>query len=533
MTSGLQMRAGKPRWRRAALGALTGLAVVISGLGVAQMPSAGAAKAADRSRADRPNVIVIVADDLGHYDLSIAGNPLVRTPNIDSIGRGGVRFVTGYAADAVCAPSRAGLLTGRYPQRYGFEYLPYLAGFQNARDGTYGSDRHPTTVLPLTPPPPEKNGLPRSELTLAELLKGRGYRTAAIGKWHLGYDPSLTPTSRGFDEFVGVLGGSSLYADQKDPDVAAARLPWSGIDNYLWDTRKAQIQKDGKTGPLPKYMTYALGDEAAAFVKRNRDQPFFLYLAFTAPHNPLQAPKAIYDRLGHIKDERTRVYYAMIQAMDEAVGQVLGAVDEAGLTQDTIVVFTSDNGGAFYHEIPQENLPYRGWKTTYFEGGLNVPFLMRWPGRVPADQSVPGIVSALDVVPTVAAATGAALPKDRAFDGRNLLPVLTGRAPNDLGERTLVWRKEDYRAIRHGRWKLQTAKYPKAAWLFDLQTDPTERINLAARMPDKVAELQRLMAEQEKGFLPPAWTPAARSRIDIDGYSPEAGKDVEHVFWTN
>ncbi|WP_334164255.1 sulfatase-like hydrolase/transferase [Phenylobacterium sp.] len=492
-----------------------------------------AAQAAEAGRSGRPNVIVILADDLGHNDLSIAGNPLVRTPNIDSIGRQGVRFATGYAADAVCAPSRAALLTGRYPQRYGFEYLPYLPGFQSARDGTYGADRHKPMVLPLTPPPPEKNGLALSEVTLAEILKARGYRTGAVGKWHLGYDPKLTPTARGFDEFVGVLGGSSLYADQKDPDTASARLPWSGIDNYLWETRKAQIQKDGKTGPLPKYMTYALADEAVGFVERNRDRPFFLYLAFTAPHNPLQAPKAIYDRLDHIKDEKTRVYYAMIEAMDEAVGRVLAAVEQAGLADDTIIIFTSDNGGAFYHEIPQENLPYRGWKTSYFEGGVNVPFLMRWNGRLPAGRTVPGVVSALDIVPTVASATGARLPRDREFDGRDLLPVLTGTAANDLDGRTLVWRKEDYRAIRHGRWKLQTTKYPEAVWLHDLETDPTERINLAARLPDKVRELQALFAEREKAFAPPAWTPAARTRIDIDGYSPSAGDDVEHIYWTN
>lgn len=533
MTSTVQTQSGRPRWRKAVAVTAACLAIGVAGLGPMQSPAVAGAQAAERGRADRPNVIVIVADDLGHYDLSIAGNPLIRTPNIDSIGREGVRFATGYAADAVCAPSRAGLLTGRYPQRYGFEYLPYLAGFQNARNGTYGADRYPTTVLPLTAPPPEKNGLPHSELTLAELLKARGYHTGAVGKWHLGYDPSLTPTARGFDEFVGVLGGSSLYADQKDPDIAAARLPWSGIDNYLWDTRKAQIQKDGKTGPLPKYMTYALGDEAAAFVRRNREQPFFLYLAFTAPHNPLQAPKAVYDKLSHVKDERTRVYYAMIQAMDEAVGQVLSAVDESGLAEDTIIIFTSDNGGAFYHEIPQENLPYRGWKTTYFEGGLNVPFLMRWKGHLAPDRAVPGIVSALDIVPTVAAATGATLPKDRRFDGRNLLPVLSGEAPNDLAERTLVWRKEEYRAIRHGRWKLQTAKYPNAVWLYDLQTDPTERVNLAKRLPEKVKELQRRMAAEEKDFVPPAWTPAARSRVDIDGYAPDAKGEVEHVYWTN
>jgi len=515
---------GKPRALIAALTA--GLAACLAMAGPAQ------AQEAPRP-ARKPNVIVILADDLGHNDLSIAGNPLVKTPNIDSIGRDGVRAATGYAGDAVCATSRAALLTGRYPQRYGFEYLPYLAGFQSARDGTYGGDRHKAMVLPVVAPDPEKNGLPRSETTLAELLKANGYKTGAVGKWHLGYAPSLTPTSRGFDEFVGVLGGSSLYADQKASDIASVRLPWSGIDNYLWDTRKAAIVENGKSEPLSSYMTYRLGDEAAEFVTRNKADPFFLYLAFTAPHNPLQAPKAVYDRMGHIKDEKTRVYYAMIEALDEAVGQVLAAVDKAGVADDTIIIFTSDNGGASYTEIPYENLPYRGWKTTYFEGGLNVPFLVRWTGGLKPGQNVQGIISALDIFPTVAAAAGVALPADREYDGQNLLPVLTGAVANNLDDRTLVWRKEDYRAIRHGRYKLQTAKYPNKVWLYDLETDPTERINLAAKAPAKVAELKALMAAQEKAFAPPAWTPAARSRIDIDGYSPLAGEGAEHIYWTN
>lgn len=523
--------------RRLAGGRLWGralCALAVTGLVLSTSRASPPAQAAEPARAAPPNVIVILADDLGHYDVSIAGNPMVKTPNIDSIGRNGVRFATGYAVDAVCAPSRAGLLTGRYPQRYGFEYLPYLAGFQKVRDGTYGGDPKGSVVLPVVAPPPEKNGLPVTETTLAELLKARGYRTAAIGKWHLGYAPQLTPTARGFDEFVGVLGGSALYAPQDDPDTASARLPRSAIDNYLWATRTATIQREGKTVPLNGYFTDVLAEEAVGFIERNSKDPFFVYLAFTAPHNPLQAPKAIYDRLGHIKDERARVYYAMIEAMDAAVGRVLQALERAGVADNTIVVFTSDNGGAIYHEIPTENLPYRGWKTSYFEGGVNVPFLMQWPAKLPRGETVPGVVSALDIVPTLAAAAGVPLPQDREYDGRNLLPVLTGAAANDLPERTLVWRKEDYRAIRHGRWKLQTSRYPDKVWLHDLQTDPTERFNLAERMPEKVRELQALYAAKEKAFVAPAWTPTGRTRIDIDGYSPHLADDeAEHIYWTN
>lgn len=509
-----------------AVAALTAApATPVAGLGAAQAASA-----------KRPNIVVILADDLGYNDVSLHGNPLVRTPNIDSIARQGARFETGYTGDAVCSTSRAALMTGRNFSRYGFEWLPNLPGFIRARDGTYAQERYPPKIVTrgANPIPPEKNGLPMSEVTLAQALKAQGYRTGIVGKWHLGTAPNLLPTNRGFDEFVGFPGGSALYGKVDDPQVVTAKLPWSGIDGYLYANLTTDVWRDGKRTPARKYMSYELADEAVGFIERNKKQPFFLYLAFNAPHNPIQAPKAVYDRMGHIKDEKTRVYYAMIQAMDEAVGQVLGKLKAEGLERDTIVVFLSDNGGASYHHIPQENLPYRGWKTTYFEGGLHVPFFVRWPARIPAGSFVPGVASSLDLFPTLVRAAGGELPKDREYDGVDLTPALSGRAgPDALRERTLYWRKGDYKAIRQGRWKLQWLDEPKAVWLFDLETDPVERFNLAARKPEKVRELQALYAEQEKKYVPPAWPATARTRINVDGHSPDASDEVEYVEWLN
>lgn len=512
-----------------------GLAVAVALLGVSAGPATGPG-GAQAAAAKRPNVVIILADDLGYNDVSLHGNPLVRTPHIDSIAQQGARFETGYTGDAVCSTSRAALMTGRNYSRYGFEWLPNLPGFIRARDGTYAQERYPPKIVTAdaNPVPPEKNGLPMSEITLAQALKAQGYRTGIVGKWHLGLAPNLLPTNRGFDEFVGFPGGAALYAKVDDPGVVSVKLPWSGIDGYLYANLTTDVWRNGERTPAKKYMSYELADEAVSFIDRNKDQPFFLYLAFNAPHNPIQAPRAIYDRMGHIKDEKTRVYYAMIEAMDEAVGQVLAKLKAEDLERDTIVVFLSDNGGAAYHHIPQENLPYRGWKTTYFEGGVHVPFFVRWPAKIPAGSFVPGVASSLDLFPTLVRAAGGQLPKDREYDGMDLIPALTGQAgPSALRDRTLYWRKGDYKMVRHGDWKLQWLDEPKALWLFDLETDPTERFNLAAQRPDKVRELQALYAQREKAYVPPAWPATARSRVNVDGHAPDASDEIEYVEWLN
>lgn len=486
----------------------------------------------------RPNIVVILVDDLGHNDISLNGNPLVHTPNIDAIARDGARFVTAYAGDAVCAPSRAALLTGRDPQRFGFEYLPNEAGFaERVKAFTPGAQTPQTNQVfnKAAAPKAEVNGLALTEITLAQFLKSGGYHTGMIGKWHLGRAPVLNPVNRGFDEFLGILGGAALHADPSDPNYVAAKLPWNGNDANLWKYVTHKIQRGlGEPYEAPGYLSDVYADEAARYIHANKAHPFFLYLAFDEPHMPLQAPRKIYDRLSYIKDEKTRVYYAMIEALDSSVGKVMASLKSEGVDRNTIVIFTSDNGGSPFPRIPQMNLPYRGWKLTYFEGGTNVPMMMRWPGHIPSGTVVPGIISQLDIFATAAGAAHMQLPTDRKYDGVDLLPTLTNKGTStDLFSRTLVWRKDTYRSIRLGRYKLQLSADPAETWLYDMERDPTERIDLAAAMPQKVAELKAALVARESEFKAPAWSPQGRLRVDIDGVPEDTAVPRDYIYWTN
>ncbi|HEX7035334.1 MAG TPA: sulfatase [Pseudomonadales bacterium] len=480
-------------------------------------PLSIAASASGDARSARasspPDIVLIVADDLGYNDISLNGNPLVRTPHIDSLARDGARFVAGYAAHSTCSPSRAALMTGRFPQRFGFESVRTPDTFLKSFDGTYPTEDVVEFREADDWGSETESGLPTTEITIAELLEARGYRSAMIGKWHLGSDRSLWPEAHGFDEFTGFPGGAAMFSPPDDDWSVAARLPWSGIDSYLWDHLPFMIIENGRRKEPEGYVTDVLAERAVEFIGREDERPFFLYLAFNAPHNPLDAPKDVYDRLDHIADHKTRVYYAMIESMDAAIGRVLAALEASGRARNTIVIFTSDNGGAWYTHIPLHNHPYRGWKATFFEGGINVPLLVRWPGVIPPGRVVAGPASGVDVLPTVAAAVGVPLPDDRVIDGRNLLPAITGNA--DLSDRTLYWSQGGYRVIRQGHWKLQVQEQPAQVWLFDLAADPTEQVNLAAALPDKVAELQAALRSLGDEMVEPMWRPPYRLRIRV------------------
>lgn len=475
-----------------------------------------------------PNVLLIVADDLGYNDISLNGNPLVRTPNIDGLARDGARFVTGYAAHSTCSPSRAALMTGRFPQRFGYEFIRTPDAFLQSFDGTYPTE-DVVEMREVTRRPPESEaGLPPEEITIAELLAARGYRSAMIGKWHLGSGRALWPQTQGFDEFIGFPGGAAMFSPPDDDWSVEARLPWSGIDNYLWDHLPYMIVEDGRPQKPEGYVTDVLADRAVKFIERGDERPFFLYLAFNAPHNPLDAPKAVYDRLDHIADHTTRVYYAMIESMDAAIGRVLDALEASGSARNTVVIFTSDNGGAWYTHIPLHNHPYRGWKATFFEGGINVPFLVRWPAVIPPGRVVRGPASGVDVLPTVAAAAGAPLPNDRIIDGVDLLPAITGRS--DLGPRTLYWSQGGYRVIRQGRWKLQVQEDPERVWLFDLAADPTEQVNLADARPDQVAQLRAALRRLHAEMAEPLWESPYRLKMRIGPYVEPPTAQTEWIW---
>ncbi|HYC24226.1 MAG TPA: sulfatase-like hydrolase/transferase [Candidatus Bathyarchaeia archaeon] len=487
-----------------------------------------------------PNIVLILADDLGYNDLTFGGGGVaggaVPTPNIDAIAKQGVTFTNGYAGDATCAPSRAAIMTGRYATRFGFEFTPAPAAFEKllgysklgTREPIYHADRERDV------PPVEKMALPADETTIAELLKGRGYHTIFFGKWHLGETPPARPEARGFDETLGFLPGASLYLPKNDPRVVNSFQDFDPIDKFLWANLPFAVTNNGSRRFAPGgYMTDYLADEAVKAIAANRNRPFFLYLAFNAPHTPLQALRSDYDALTGIDDPRLRVYAAMIRALDRAVGKVVDALERNGLNDDTLVIFTSDNGGANYIGLPDINRPFRGWKATFFEGGIHVPFFLEWPAAVPAGIHFALAVGHVDIFATAAAAAGAPLPGDRVLDGVDLIPFVTGRASGKPHE-SLYWRSGPYRTLLAGDWKLQVSETPKKNWLFDLGEDPTEKHNLAesdaARTSEMLARLSRLDAQQSK----PLWPSLLEAPVAIDHpLGAPDHPDDEYIYWSN
>lgn len=482
-----------------------------------------------------PNVVLILADDLGMNDISLYGGGVaggaVPTPNINAIARQGVSFANGYAANATCSPSRAALMTGRYPTRYGFEFTAVPASFVGNLAHASDSPLYPAIYhreLNHDLPAYKDMGVPHAEIMLPEILKPKGYHTIHIGKWHLGESEPLRPTSQGFDESLGLRAGGGMYAKGDDNRVINAKLPWDPIDRYLWANLPYAVywgndQRFRPKGHLTDYFT----DNALAAIEANKNRPFFLYLAYNAPHTPLQALKADYDALPQIKDHTQRVYGAMIRQLDRRIGDVLRKLKETGLEQNTLVIFTSDNGGAWYTGIPDLNKPYRGWKGTFFEGGIHVPLLMRWPGHVAAGTVRNDVAQHLDIFATIAAAAGAQMPTDRKMDSFNLF----GDGPRRA---ITFWRSGDYRVMRAGDWKLQVSKRPNKVWLFNLATDPTERVNLAESEPQRVADMRKMIENQNAQMPKPLWPGLLEGaiRIDVPLNAPWT-KDQEYIYWTN
>ncbi len=501
-----------------------------------------------------PNVILILADDLGFNDISLTGTGAggVATPNIDAIGKQGVNFVNGYTGNATCAPSRAALMSGRYATRFGYEFTPTdtrlpswfptslfrpdamfartIAEFPSSWEhkAIFDEDAARTAA------PPGGKGLPASEITIAEQLKSRGYHTVHLGKWHLGEARGMRPEDQGFDESLGFIIGGQKYLPDDDPNVENSKQDFDPIDKFLWANLPFSVQFNGSKRFAPdRYMTDYLTEGAVTTIRNNRNRPFFLYLAYNAPHTPLQAFKADYDALPQIKDHRLRVYAAMIRGVDRGVGRVMAELKRQGLDDNTLVIFTSDNGGAHYIGLPDINRPFRGWKATFYEGGTHVPFMMRWPGKIAPGTTFAAPISHFDIYATASAAAGAPLPTDRKVDGVDVLPFVAGTA-SGVPHPTLFWRSGAYRVVRDGDWKLQLLERQPQPLLFDLASDPTERRNVAAQHPDVVAALTTKLNNHDSEQKPPAWLPLIHSPIAIDrplGTPPKKGED--YIYWSN
>jgi len=490
---------------------------------------------------DKPNIILVVVDDLGYNDVTINGglaNGSVPTPNIDRLANEGALLTTAYSGSPTCAPSRAAIMTGRYPTRYGYEFTPTAANFMRIvtqvkmpanreRRAIYFPERE------AGQPPLESLGLPTSEITLASLLKTAGYHNVHIGKWHLGDAPQFRPTSHGFHESLSLPHGAAMFLPEKHPDVVNAPSKIDPLDRFIWAAHPYAVRFNGGELFSPnRYLTDYFTDEAIRVVERNRDRPFFLFLAYNAPHTPLQATREDYDALAHIDDHRLRVYAAMVRSLDRNIGRLLESLETNGLDRNTLIIFTSDNGGTHTVGIPKLNAPFRGWKATHFEGGIRVPLYLRWPAVLPANR-FEAPASHLDIFATAAAAAGAPLPQDRVIDSVNLLPFLRGER-QDRPRTSLFWRTDRYLVIRDGDWKLQVTDMPQRVWLHDLANDPFERVNLAERDPARVAALRARLIEFDAQQVAPLWRSLGAGYIPIDKTlaDPQAPDD-EFVYFSN
>jgi arylsulfatase A-like enzyme len=498
-----------------------------------------------------PNVVFILADDMGYNDITFNGGGVARgavpTPNIDSIGHAGVDFVNGYAGNATCAPSRAAIMTGRYPTRFGFEFTPAPVAFEKM----VGTEAEPHAIVQpkffkdrLKDMPPGSTAssplavntlaVPATEITIAKLLQGQGYHTVHLGKWHLGGVKGSRPEDMGFDESLGFIAGASMYLPEHDPGVENSKQPWDPIDKFLWPNLPYQVQFNGGTMFAPKgYMTDYLTDEAVKAIHANQNRPFFMYYAPNAIHTPLQATKADFDALPQIKDHRLRVYAAMIRNLDRNVGRILAELKADGLDDNTLVIFTSDNGGAGYIGLPEINKPYRGWKSTFFEGGVHAPFFMRWPGQIQPGSRYQYPVGHIDIFATAAAAAGAPLPKDRVIDGVDLMPYLQGKATG-RPHQTLFWRSGQYKVVLDGDWKLQSSEAQNKVWLYNLAADPTEHHELSAAEPARTKAMLALIAAQDAQSVKPLWPSLLQGPVFIDHPSgmPQR-KGEEYIEWDN
>ena len=437
-------------------------------------------KSAFADPSEKPNILLIISDDAGYSDFGFNGSESIKTPHIDRLAASGVTFSQGYVTASVCCPSRMGLMTGRYQQRFGAE-----------------------CNVPHTPTPgytEDDLGLDPYEATMGDSLREAGYRTMMVGKWHLGLERHHHPLNRGFDEFYGFLGGARSYWPYKEQDNPS---------------KGAKLQINRRPADEAKEISYATDDftdAAIDFMKRSKraEEPFFVYLSYNAVHTPMEAKEEDIEQKSFISPKKRRIYAAMTKSMDENIGRVMDYLDDSGLRQNTLVAFINDNGGATSNA--SENNPLRGYKGSYWEGGIRIPFVLSWPEKLKAGVGYDNPVSTLDLLPTfLAAADGQ--HQGKPLDGVDLLPHITGLSkeqPHDY----LFWRLWRVSAARHGKWKLiRLAENPlqprrkllSKPILIDLENDPSETANLAEANPEMVEHLISKIEEWESELAPPRW----------------------------
>ena len=422
--------------------------------------------------ATKPNILVLLSDDQGYADMGFQGSKQVPTPHLDTLAKSGVRCTSGYVTHPFCSPTRAGLMTGRYQQRFGHENNP------------------------VYDPLDENEGLPLTERLLPQYMKDGGYTTGWVGKWHLGSSPAHTPWKRGFDETFGFIGGGHQF------------------QNWVPNERQytLALTRNGLDTEVPEHLTTTFGNEASAFIKRHTDKPWMLYVAFNAPHTPHQPTAEREKQFASITDPERRKCLAQISILDDAIGHVTQALAESGQADRTLVFFFTDNGGPIAHAAV--NTPLRAGKGTVYEGGVRVPFVVSWPGKLPAGATYDQPVSSLDVFATALAQAGVPMPTDKKHDGVNLVPYLTGEDKAPPHDR-LFWRMGGgaAHAMRDGNWKLVRLK-GKPAELYDLATDIGETKDLASAKPEVVAALTAKLDAWNSELMAPVFAGSSAKNED-------------------
>lgn len=429
-----------------------------------------------------PNILLIVSDDQGYSDIGFQGNKLIPTPFLDQLAASGVICTNAYVTAPMCSPSRAGLLTGRYQQRFGHEFNPVY---------------DPLDV---------NEGLPLSERLLPEYFKKAGYKTGWIGKWHLGSSSSHLPEKRGFTQTFGFIGGGHNYHE------------WIPGNNQY----NLPIKRNGKPIEVKKHLTLEFGDQASEFIYSNQKQAWFLYLAFNAPHTPHQPIMEYEEKFSYIENERRRKYVAQVSMLDDAIGKVLNTLKETGQIEHTLVFFLSDNGGSLTHGA--DNSPLKGGKGELYEGGIRVPFLVSWPGKLPQGEKYDLPILTLDIFPTSLSMIGIEPPKDKINDGKNIIPHLTGEKKSPPHQK-LYWRRHSGEAfaMRKENWKL-ILKRGDEPELYDLSVDIGENQNLSLQKPDTVKHLVKELELWCEEIIMPVFS---GSYVKVEDWGP-GGANVKN-----
>ena len=461
----------------------------------------------------QPNIILITVDDLGMADCSIYNEGDIATPNIERLGAEGVIFDNAYVTSPVCAPSRAAMITGRYQHRFGFEFTMHERYLKNQLE--YLAFRYLINSEPWvakwTSSVPDADaihnqGLPLSEITLAEILKKHGYKTGITGKWHLGWSREKQPAAFGFDEQYGFFNSHSLYSPEGTQGIVDQKIDADWTDSYIWSGQRngphaiyrngIEIEEDG-------YLTDRITEESIAFMNDNKEDPFFLWISYSAPHTPLQAPRKYVEQFSDIKDPVKRVYRAMIASLDDNIGRLMDYLSDQNLTDNSIIFFISDNGGAEYTHTT-DNGRYEGGKNTEFEGGVKVPMIIRLPGRAAAGSRFHHMVSSMDIFTTSIASAGIEMMSGRELDGVNLIPYILGEK-NMPPHEYLFWQRGISKVVRNNEFKLVMNEYLGIELLYDLEQNKYENPDVASANPMIFNELKEAFHDWSQSNKAPMW----------------------------